>query len=348
MEAPPPYAWGLTMMDKPQGFRKEVSAVFDCLCMGIVVADHLCEPIDHLPSAGELVLTPRTHLMPGGCAANVAVDLARLGRKAAVVGCVGDDAFGRFLSDALRESGVEVEYLRRCAGEATSCSMIVNVKEQDRRFIHARGANSRLTGKEIDEQLLRHARAVYVGGYCLSDQPTPENVTHLFRTARGLGVTTVLDVVIPQEGNYWHRLARVLPWTDVFLPNDDEGIVITGESDPLTQARVFRDAGAGAAVITCGMRGSAIACNSGTYRCGSYAVEFVDGTGSGDAFTAGFLHGLLQGLDVLHCVQLGSALGASCVQAIGATAGVFDSQQLATFVAAHSLEITPSQERRTL
>ena len=54
---------------------------FDCLCAGIVVADHLCEPIEHLPQPGELVLTERTNLAIGGCAANVAVDLARLGAK---------------------------------------------------------------------------------------------------------------------------------------------------------------------------------------------------------------------------------------------------------------------------
>lgn len=50
-------------------------APIDCLCLGIVVADHVCEPIDHLPRSGELVLTERTTLTLGGCAANVAVDL---------------------------------------------------------------------------------------------------------------------------------------------------------------------------------------------------------------------------------------------------------------------------------
>ena len=70
--------------------------------LGIVVADHVCEPISHVPCAGELVLTPRTHLSIGGCAANVAVDLVRLGRKAAIVGRVGDDPFGRFLIDSLK------------------------------------------------------------------------------------------------------------------------------------------------------------------------------------------------------------------------------------------------------
>src|SRR5580692_7524683 len=100
----------------------------DCLCFGIVVADHVCEPISSVPHAGDLVLTPRTHLSIGGCAANVAVDLVRLGRTAAVVGRVGDDAFGRFAIDALSTAGVDVRHIASLPGEATSTSMIINVR----------------------------------------------------------------------------------------------------------------------------------------------------------------------------------------------------------------------------
>jgi hypothetical protein len=183
---------------------------FDCLCAGIVVADHVCEPIDHLPQAGELVLTGRTNLTIGGCAANVAVDLARLGRKAAVVGRVGDDFFGQFVADALEQTGVDSRHLRKSPGEATSCSMIVNVRGEDRRFIHACGANRTLSGAEISQDMLRQTRVVYVGGYCLSEQPSPENIAALFRSAVECGVKTVLDVVIPQPGNYWTFLEPVL------------------------------------------------------------------------------------------------------------------------------------------
>ena len=107
----------------------------DCLCLGIVVADHVCEPISHLPQAGELVLTPRTHLSIGGCAANVAVDLVRLGRTAAVIGSVGADAFGRFVIDSLSDAGVDVRHIACLTSEATSASMIINVRGDDRRAL---------------------------------------------------------------------------------------------------------------------------------------------------------------------------------------------------------------------
>jgi sugar/nucleoside kinase (ribokinase family) len=316
----------------------------DCLCFGIVVADHVCEPISNVPHAGDLVLTPRTHLSIGGCAANVAVDLVRLGRTAAVVGRVGDDAFGRFAIDALSTAGVDVRHIASLPGEATSTSMIINVRGEDRRFIHAPGANARLEGNEISPELLKQSRAVYVGGYGLSDRPTPERIAALFRAARELGVKTVLDVVVPQGKDCWPFLEPVLPWTDVFLPNDDEARDITGHADPAPQAHAFREAGAQTVVITCGHRGALVASPSGVFRAPPFPIEFVDGTGSGDAFAAGYIHALLEGCDVGECVRVGSALGASCVRATGATTGVFNAAQLSDFLRSHPQELLPAEE----
>src|SRR5438093_10456855 len=89
-----------------------LSREVDVLCAGIIVADHVCSPISHLPAAGELVMADRMLLTIGGCAANVAVDLARMGVRSAVVGRVGGDVFGRVVADLLRESGVDVSALK--------------------------------------------------------------------------------------------------------------------------------------------------------------------------------------------------------------------------------------------
>jgi sugar/nucleoside kinase (ribokinase family) len=319
------------------------TALFDCLCLGIVVADHVCDPIAHLPGAGELVLTPRTHLSIGGCAANVAVDLARLGRKAAVIGCVGDDAFARFVIDSLSRARVDVGHVACLAGEATSTSMIINVQGNDRRFIHAPAANARLEGNEISSDLLAQTRAVYVGGYGLSDRPSPERIAELFRAARERGVKTVLDVVVPHGKDLWPFLEPVLPWTDVFLPNDDEARAIMGNGDPAAQGRAFCKAGAQTVVVTCGAGGAVVASTNSVFRTSAFPIEFVDGTGSGDAFAAGYLHALLDGHDVHECVRAGSALGASCVRASGATTSVFNARELSEFLASHALDRQPAE-----
>src|SRR5581483_12203558 len=102
----------------------------DVLCAGIVVADHVSSPISHLPRAGELVLADQLLLTIGGCAANVAVGLVKLGVSAAVVGRVGGDVFGRVVADMLRERRVDVSALQVSAGADTSQTRIVNVAGQ--------------------------------------------------------------------------------------------------------------------------------------------------------------------------------------------------------------------------
>ena len=74
-------------------------------------------------------------------------------------------------------------------------------------------------------------------------------------------------------------------------------------------------------------------------RAAAFRVPFVDGTGGGDAFTAGYVAGLLRGLDVEGCLRLASAVGASCVRAIGTTAGVFTRAELEDFLRQHTLRV---------
>src|SRR3954468_373957 len=92
----------------------------EVLCAGIVVADHVCTPISHLPTAGELVLADRLLLTIGGLAGQLAVDLGKMGVRARVVGRVGDDVFGRAVGEMLREQGVDVGGLMTSQGVDTS------------------------------------------------------------------------------------------------------------------------------------------------------------------------------------------------------------------------------------
>src|SRR5262245_9080213 len=132
-----------------------MSADPEVLCAGIVVADHVCTPIDHLPAAGELVMADRLLLTIGGCAANVATDLAKMGVAGSVVGRVGDDVFGRVVTEMLREAGVDVSALQVSPGADTSQTLIVNVAGQDRRFIHTFGANAEFQAADIPPALAR-------------------------------------------------------------------------------------------------------------------------------------------------------------------------------------------------
>ncbi len=308
---------------------------------GILVADHICTPISHNPAAGELVAADELMLSVGGCASNAAVVLAKLGVASTVCGKVGDDVLGRFVATSLKEFGVDVSALGVDLDRATSQTLIVNVKGEDRRFIHSFGANKGLTAEDLDAVLDPPPKVLYVGGYLILPGLDPVALAERFQRARSSGTITVLDVATPGPGDYLPLLTPVLAETDVFLPNTDESALILGLSDPLQQAEAFRSLGAGRVVITCGDRGALALSESLRVRLGTYPIAYVDGSGGGDAFDAGYIAGLLDGLSELDCLKLASAVGASCVRAVGTTAGTFTRPEADAFIRRHDLSVEP-------
>jgi sugar/nucleoside kinase (ribokinase family) len=313
---------------------------YDCLCAGIVVADFICAPVTHVPDAGGVVMTEAISTAIGGCASNVAMDLAKIGRRSAVAGLVGADMPGRFVRDELALGGVDTSHMAETTAAQTSATLVINVRGEDRRFIHTFGANAEFDGRQVTPALIGQARVLYLGGFFLMPGLTAERVVEMFRSAREAHVRTVLDVVLPDPRVRREQLDKVLPWTDIFMPNVDEGRQLTGLADPLDQARSFLDAGAKTVVITCGGEGAVLARETTILRAGRFSVEFVDGTGSGDAFAAGYIAGLLDGSPPEKCLEFGSALGASCVRRAGATTGVFTRSELDEFLATHRLPIS--------
>jgi sugar/nucleoside kinase (ribokinase family) len=313
---------------------------YDCLCVGIVVADHVCDPIDHIPEAGRLVLTPGMRLTIGGSAANTAVDLATLGLSVGVAGTIGNDVLGRFVRDELEAAHVDCHALEVSDQHQTATTMVVNVSGEDRRFIHVVGAIEEFTGRQVTADLIRSSRVLHVAGFGLSHSLSGENVACMFQAAREVGVTTVLDVVVPETIDVGEMLKPVLSFTDVFLPNEDEARLITGLKDPNDQADEFRRRGVGTVVITCGDKGAILVSETDRLQIAPHAVNVVDGTGSGDAFAAGFIYGLLQNEPHEQCLRYGSALGAACVGVPGATSGALTAGELEQFIHEHPLSTT--------
>jgi sugar/nucleoside kinase (ribokinase family) len=305
----------------------------------MVVTDHLCTPISHLPRAGELVAADDLVLNIGGGAANAAVDLARLGVRAAICARVGDDIFGRFATETLVNHGVDVQALTIDPTRPTSQTLIVNVQGEDRRFIHTIGANLAFTNRDLDAVLDPPPRVLYIGYFLILPGLDADGLAARFRAARARGTLTVLDVAIARKGDYLDPLRVVLPHTDVFVPNSDEAAMILGETDPVRQAQAFHELGARRVVVTCGAEGAIAVSDALRVRLGTYSVPFVDGSGGGDAFVAGYIAGLLDGLPELGCLKLASAVGASCVRAVGTTAGVFSRAEADAFIAREALSV---------
>jgi sugar/nucleoside kinase (ribokinase family) len=306
----------------------------DVACAGILVADIFASPIPRLPGEGELTTTAGFVTSVGGCAANVAVALRILGSTVTIAGKVGTDMFGDFVISDLGRHGIGVEHIRRTSNRSTSGTVIFTVRGEDRRYLHSIGANADFTLDDIDYSLLDNVRVLYVGGYLAMPSFAPEQLARLFQEARRRGSTTVLDVVMPAGASFgMQHVAPVLPYTDYFLPNEDEAARLTGCADARVQAEYLSALNPQCAVvITRGPRGSIAKRGDRIIDTPPYRVETVDESGAGDAFTAGLIAGLLQQWELEYMLSFAAAVGASCTRALGCSAGVFTLDEAVAFL----------------
>lgn len=314
----------------------------NCISSGILFADIACHPINHVPLEGELVPTDKIELNLGGCASNVAIDLARLGVPTKLVGCVGDDALSDFIVRAVSVPGVDVSDLQRSSNRCPGTAMHVNVRDQDRRFICTTGANDDFVLDDRIVHLLTSApkkerKVFYIGGFYMLRGLENERTPSVLQTARQHGWTVMLDVVLNGQRAYWDIIEPLLPYTDILLPNEHEGEKITEYRDPYDQAKAFLDAGAATVIITQGEGGTLYFGEKDQFRAGVYPIDYVSGSGAGDAFCAGLIAAVLDGRDARDCVRWGSAMGASSVRDIGTTTSVFERRELMEFLDRHTL-----------
>ena len=307
------------------------------VCAGIAVADVFVPLLPRLPEPGELVATEDFVVETGGCAANAAIALARLGVRPAVVAKVGDDLFGDFVRQELSTAGVDVAGIGRAAGLGTSKTVIIPVSGEDRRFIHTFGANAALCAADIAPAIATVPDALYVGGFLVLPALRQDELAAQLRLARQAGTRVVLDVVAPSGRALSPAdVAGVLPEVDYFVPNDDEGAALTGESDPRRQVERLLELGAGTVIVTMGERGLVAGSRDETIELPAPRVDVVEPSGAGDAFAAGLVYGLLQGWALRRCLEFASVIGASACTRLGCTAGLFTRAEADAYLASHT------------
>jgi sugar/nucleoside kinase (ribokinase family) len=313
----------------------------DVGCAGILVADTICGPIKRLPHAGELLSVGPMPFKVGGCAANVAIDLAKQDVATEICGCVGTDDAGDALMRSLATTGVCCGQIRRIESHPTSKTVIVLVEGEDRRFLHNFGANSAFQVSQISREWIDSLKVFYLGGLFVMPAVRTDELAELLKYCRQRGVKTIVDVVVPQGCTGMDELAPVLPYIDFFLPNDDEAQRLTGATTPEEQLEVFLRHGVGTVVVTCGPNGSVAACGTQRWKADTYRVDCIDPSGSGDAFAAGVITGILRQWDLPQTLRYAAAMGASATTALGTTDGVFTASQTQAFLAKNPLEVTP-------
>jgi len=311
----------------------------DVGCAGILVADTLCGPIERLPHEGELLAIDEMPLKVGGCAANVAIDLAKQGIATDVCGCLGNDASAGVVLHSLESTGVGCNQVRRLDSHPTSKTIILLVEGQDRRYLHSFGANAAFDVGQIRREWIDSLKVFYVGGLFAMPAIGTDELAELLSYCRGRGIVTVVDVVVPHDHNGLEELRPLLPHIDFFLPNDDEAQRLTGLADVDRQIETFLSHGVGTVVITRGPDGSIAARDQERWRAEAYHVKSIDPSGSGDAFDAGIITGILRRWDMARTLRFAAALGASATTAIGTTDGVFTPDEAEAFLNEHALGV---------
>lgn len=296
----------------------------DIACLGLLVADTVGRPIDALPPRGTLGLIERIELHVGGCAANTALSLAKIGISTALLGKVGRDGFGDYLTDALSRGGVDVTGVARDVdGVPTAATIVAVHSDAERTFLHVPGANATLTPADIDWEAVEGASIFHIAGLQLMAALEGEAVASVLAEAKRLGLRTTLDTVMNPRSRGWEGLAPALPYLDWALPSFEEARGLTGEDTAAGQAHRLREAGAKNVAIKLGAEGCFVQPETGdSFSVAPFSVQAIDALGAGDAWVAGFLTGLLHHWPLLKTARFANAVGACAVQALGATTGI--------------------------
>jgi sugar/nucleoside kinase (ribokinase family) len=290
------------------------------LVFGNVTLDVICKTVDDVPRYDSIAFQDAA-VTPGGCASNVALGLARLGEKPLLVACLGEDQTAEILLDAWNEQGVDTAYLARLPGRTTGVSVGLVDSELQPRFIHTSGANAELQAEALHSEIFNQQKIgfIHIAGYFVLPGLMDPDFADTLAGIRAAGVHISLDVVRSPAMKNPGLLWGLLPSLDLLLCNLPEAEIITGAPDPARAAQVFLDKGARAVIIKLGADGCWLARPEGQIHIPAVPVEqIVDTTGAGDAFAAGLLSGLRQGMDLEHACQLGAQQGALTTGFLGA------------------------------
>jgi len=240
---------------------------------------------ERLPKRGETVAGSMFATFLGGKGLNQAVAARRMGADVAMVARVGDDAFGRQVSAALDQEGVDRARLIVDGEAGTGTATILVEHSGDNCIIVVPGANGALSASDVDAagELMAAARVVL-----LQLEVPIDTVVRAAELARAAGATVLLTPAPARP--LPDRLTALI---DVLLPNQTELSTLLGDDPPpVDGARKLLERGCGAVVVTLGERGAMVVTPDGEQQIQPLRVAAVDTVAAGDAF-AGTLAALL-------------------------------------------------------
>ena len=293
----------------------------------------------HLPSVGETVLGGTFATFAGGKGANQAVGAARLGATVAMVGRVGNDAFGRMLRDGLTRERIDASGVRTDPSAATGVALITVDSAGQNTIVVASGANAALTREDVDAARNMIAQSAVL---LLQLEVPLDVVYYAAQIAHAAGCTVILDPAPAPSQPLPDELYRLL---SAIHPNEVEaraltGIAIATEADARRAAEALLARGCQAVVIKLGARGAYLAAGARREAVPAIRVTPVDTTAAGDAFAAGMAVALAEQASLQAAVQFATAVGALKVTRMGAQPSMPTREELRGFARQQSVALS--------
>ncbi|WLI33067.1 ribokinase [Pseudomonas sp. FP818] len=268
-----------------------------------------------LPRGGETLVGQSFATVPGGKGANQAVAAARLGAEVAMIGCIGSDAYGAQLRDALLVEGIDCQAVSEVPGSSGVALIVVDDSSQNAIVIVA-GSNGQLTPASLlaFDAVLQAAEVIV----CQLEVPM-DTVGYALKRGRELGKTVILNPA-PASGPLpadWYACI------DYLIPNESEASALSGVPvDSLDSAKVaathLLKAGAGKVIVTLGSQGALFADGQGFEHLLAPKVQAVDTTAAGDTFVGGFAAALASGQSEAEAIRFGQVAAALSITRAGA------------------------------
>jgi 2-dehydro-3-deoxygluconokinase len=297
-----------------------------------------------------LSLNPNITATIAGAESNVAIALARLGHDVQWAGRIGDDAGGELIRRTLRAESVGQDHVttdpRRQTGIIIFEQRLPDVARVG--YFRLNSAGSGLSTSDLSAALSESPRIVHITGItCALSQSAADAVLEAAVAAKAAGATVTFDV--NYRAKLWSRhlaretLSGLLPFVDVVIGSADELGLLSeenaGSGDSSTVAAGLIERGVREVVVKLGADGARFHDAGGSLYSPARRVSAVDSVGAGDAFSAGYISGLLTSRTVEERLRLANTLGAFAVASKGDWEGLPTSSELALLDAENGIAL---------
>ncbi len=296
------------------------SRAYDVITFSDMCVDLIMTGDDVVPQFGQVEKLVDDYVVEMGGSCNIfACQAAKLGLRVGVLGRVGDDGFGRLIVERLAECGVDTRHVVVDPALKTGLGVAL-CHDDDRAILTYMGSICALDPDDVSDAFLASTRHLHHGSYFLHTG-LRAHMSDIFRRARGLGVTTSLDPNWDPDEEWNSTLTELLPLTDIFMPNDQEALHISGCADLEQAVAWLRTQGVPRVALKRGADGARLYDAQETLNCSVPRATGGDSVGAGDSFDAGLLAGWLRGLPSQKCLEIACACGKSVASAIGGLQG---------------------------